>query len=112
MKILKSIVSLALFSLSYSSYAAWTPPEKIETVYLHTQHGGYGVFIISNMDTNPAKCSNPAYYVLSETNNVLFSEIYSLMLANYTSGKKVRVWLDDSQCSPHNHPLIIHARTE
>ncbi|TQV87085.1 hypothetical protein [Aliikangiella coralliicola] len=112
MKLLRIIWLSALLLTSMEVSATWTAPVEIKTVYLHTQHGGYGVFIFSDMSVNPAKCSNTAYYVISKTNNVLFNEIYSLMLANYTTGKKVRVWLDNSTCSPHNHPLIIHARTE
>ena len=111
-KVIISLGAMLSLSLSINCFAVWTSAENIETVYLHTQHNGYGVFLLSKMGDNPAKCSNPAYYVLSKENNVLFSEIYSLMLTNHVAGGKVRVWIDDSQCSPHNHPLIIHARSD
>jgi len=80
----------------------------VVVTYAHTAHGGYGVFQLENMSANPDLCTSPGYYVLSKTNNPVFDEIYSMLLAAHMAGKKVQVWT--SGCSPHNHMEIQHAR--
>jgi|GEM_PF-1298909 len=86
----------------------WSPTTKVVQTYVHAAHGGYSVYQLENMSSNPDNCTSPVYYVLSKSNSPVFDEIYSLLLAAHMSGKKVQVWM--SGCSPHNHMEIRHAR--
>lgn len=109
MNILKLSFILSTFFLPLFAFSGqWSHSGKVLVTYAHTSHGGYGVFQLENMSTNPDNCTSPGYYVVSKANNPVFSEIYSLLLAAHMSGKKVQVWV--SGCSPHNHMLIQHAR--
>ncbi|SDK25253.1 hypothetical protein [Microbulbifer yueqingensis] len=101
--------AFALFTVPASA-GTWTPPVDIEVAYAHSGHGGYGIFQISDASVN-ADC-DPTWYVVSKLDNPAFSEIYALMLAAYTSGKQVRLWVEG--CSPHTsdgYPLIQHVKT-
>ncbi len=110
---MRKIVILISFGLLFMfsnllNAGTWKPPVDINVAYAHNQHGGYGIYQISDTSVNPDNC-NSAWYVVSKQNNPVFSEIYSLMLAAHLSGKKVKLWI--SGCSPHNHPEIQHAKT-
>lgn len=74
---------------------------------MHKDHGGYLILGVSDKSTNPDGC-NAVWYVVSKQDNPVFSEIYSLMLTAHAAGKQVKVWIKG--CSPHNHPLIQHAK--
>lgn len=106
-KIVVMFLSFMMFSTSAFSWQ-WTTAGNVRVSYVHNQHGGYGVFQLENMSSNPDKCTSPTYYVVSKVNNPVFDEIYSMLLAAHLSEKKVQVWL--SGCSPHNHAEIQHAR--
>ncbi|NVJ60824.1 MAG: hypothetical protein HWE27_10550 [Gammaproteobacteria bacterium] len=106
---MKKYIILVLALTSFSAFAgSWANPSKVTVSYAHTAHGGYGVFRLEDMSVNPDGCSNPVYYVVSKQSNPVFEEIYSLLLAAHMSNKTVHVWLNG--CSPHNHPVIQHAR--
>ena len=109
MKTFKFVLSAFFtFVAGVANAGTWTPPVDIEVAYAHTGYGGYGVYQISDTSINPDGCDT-TWYVVSKTNNLVFSEIYALMLAAYTSGKQVRLFIDG--CSPHNHPEIQHVKT-
>jgi hypothetical protein len=103
-----SFIGVLLTLSVFSNARQWTPSTNIKVTYVHNAHGGYGVFQLDDMSTNPSNCTSPSYFVLSKANNPVFDEIYALMLAAHMSGKKVQVWT--SGCSPHNHMEIQHAR--
>ena len=103
------VAGVMTFATSVVEAGGWTLASKVEVVYLHKHHGGYGVFQLGDMSYNSDNCSNMTYYVVSKQNNPVFEEIYSLLLAAHVSGTKVKLWV--SGCSPHNHPEIQHAKT-
>jgi hypothetical protein len=105
--VLTTVATLACMSASVANAGAWTPAVDIEVAYAHGAYGGYGMYQISDTSVNPSNCSD-VWYVLSKQDNPVFSEIYSLMLVAYTSGKKVRLYI--AGCSPHNHPEIQHVK--
>jgi len=101
------LLGFSVFSLPAFS-GQWSAASKVLVTYAHTAHGGYGVFQLESMNTNPDNCTSPAYYVVSKANNPVFDEIYAMLLAAHLSEKKVQVWV--SGCSPHNHMEVHHAR--
>jgi hypothetical protein len=109
MNFLKLGLMLIVLTYSVSSNSRqWSPSSNIKVTYVHNAHGGYGVYQLDDMSTNPSNCTSPVYFVLSKASNPVFDEIYALMLTAHISGKKVQVWT--SGCSPHNHMEIQHAR--
>lgn len=93
------LLSLALPLTSIAG--EWSDLGKITLVYPKPSRNGI-YFKHDNMVSDG--CSEKSYLFL-DANQALFKESYSLLLAAYSSGKNVRIYVEG--CQPaHNYPLI------
>ena len=84
---------LAIFALPFlalmSSFAAAdgsAPAGDINTIYFYEGHTG--VLIQHSFMSDPDKCGRQDFYILPDTHSH-FKEVYALLLAAQTAGKKV-----------------------
>ncbi len=72
----------------------WSLTSNITQVYLHKDYQGYALISMSDeVKVNPGECKNNSHYAIMKNDNAIFSEMYSMMLAAYMSGKKVKVYI-------------------
>ena len=108
-KLKKIYLFLILMILSFSLYAGgWSGFTKVSSIYPHSTNNidGTMYFTFGTM-INPGGCANSSLIALKKSNN-LSSEMYSLILLAFTSGKQVNYYA--SGCGTSGYPEMLHVR--
>jgi len=95
---LRILTGVLIFTSGFASAAGWSGASTIDTLYPSPSHNG--ILIKHNSMPNPDGCPSSSYYILSK-DNILFSEIYSLLLSSQARKSSINLQLVD--CSGQNN---------
>ncbi|WP_299020020.1 hypothetical protein [uncultured Photobacterium sp.] len=109
MKIVKVISVLFLIMTSSSiSAAIWSGGTEVLEIYPHTNNNVDGtIYFRFGKMVNPSNCQRSDMIALKKSNKVS-SELYSLILTAFTTGKRVNYYVET--CDQHGYPELIHAK--
>jgi hypothetical protein len=82
----------------------WTNAGTVAQI--HFSEGKDGILIKHQLMTNPDACGRTDFFILKLSNNLLFKEMYSTLLAAQLAGQPLNLYV--SQCNGDGFPIIVN----
>lgn len=100
------IILITLSPFAYSSQ--WSGSTEVKVIYPHSTNNGVGtIYFVFEKMINPSECQKDSLIALRKDNK-LSSEIYSLILAAFTSNANINYYV--VSCDDAGYPILHHAR--
>jgi hypothetical protein len=82
----------------------WTTGGTIAEI--HFSEGKDGILIKHQLMTNPNACGRSDYFILKQSSNLLFKEMYATLLAAQLAAQPLNLYV--SQCNGDGFPIIVN----